>query len=79
MEDSQYLFEGLKVVDAASFIAGPSAATIMADFGAEVIKIEPPEVGDSLRWLITNGRMPEGKENYCWELETQPVLAWLLL
>ena len=48
MEDSQYLFEGLKVVDAASFIAGPSAATIMADFGAEVIKIEPPEVGDSL-------------------------------
>ena len=71
MEDSQYLFEGLKVVDAASFIAGPSAATIMADFGAEVIKIEPPEVGDSLRWLITNGRMPEGKENYCWELTSR--------
>ena len=49
MEDSQYLFEGLKVVDAASFIAGPSAATIMADFGAEVIKIEPPGLGDLTR------------------------------
>jgi len=71
LKDSQHLFEGLKVVDAASFIAGPSAATIMADFGAEVIKIEPPEVGDSLRWLITNGRMPEGKENYCWELTSR--------
>ena len=71
MKDSETLFEGLKVVDAASFIAGPSAATIMADYGAEVIKIEPPVVGDSLRWLITNGRMPEGKENYCWELTSR--------
>ena len=71
MEDSQYLFEGLKVVDAASFIAGPSAATIMADFGAEVIKIEPPEVGDSLRWLISRSKMPEGPENYCWQLTSR--------
>ena len=71
LKESQNLFEGLKVVDAASFIAGPSAATIMADYGAEVIKIEPPDVGDSLRWLIANGRMPEGKENYCWELTSR--------
>ena len=48
----KYLLEGIKVIDAASFIAGPSAATIMSDFGAEVIKIEPAE-GDSLRNLIT--------------------------
>ena len=34
----KYLLEGIKVIDAASFIAGPSAATIMSDFGAEVIK-----------------------------------------
>ncbi len=71
MTDSEYLFEGLRVIDAASFIAGPSAATIMADYGAEVIKVEPPEIGDSLRWLISNGRMPEGKENYCWELTSR--------
>src|SRR6266478_4812639 len=36
------IFSGLKVVDLASFIAGPSAATILSDFGADVIKIEPP-------------------------------------
>lgn len=36
------LFAGLRVIDAASFLAGPCAATMLADFGAEVIKIEPP-------------------------------------
>ena len=35
------LFEGVKVIDAASFLAGPCAATIMADYGADVVKIEP--------------------------------------
>ena len=34
------------------------------------IKIEP-QYGDSLRNLIVNGRMPEGKENYCWELTSR--------
>ena len=53
MTEEKLLLEGIKVVDAASFIAGPAAATIMSDYGAEVIKIEPPEVGDSLRWLIS--------------------------
>jgi crotonobetainyl-CoA:carnitine CoA-transferase CaiB-like acyl-CoA transferase len=37
------ILSGLKVVDLASFIAGPGAATILSDFGAEVIKIEPPD------------------------------------
>ena len=50
---SDHLLEGIKVIDAASFIAGPSAATIMSDYGAEVIKIEP-QSGDSLRNLIVN-------------------------
>ena len=35
------LFKGLKVVDAASFLAGPCAATIMSDYGADVVKVEP--------------------------------------
>ena len=43
------IFSGLKVVDLASFIAGPGAATILSDFGAEVIKIEPPGIGDPYR------------------------------
>ncbi|MEC9153554.1 MAG: CoA transferase, partial [Pseudomonadota bacterium] len=38
---SEGILSGLKVIDAASFIAGPASTTIMADFGAEVVKIEP--------------------------------------
>ena len=36
---SAYLFSGLKVLDFASFIAGPAAATVLSDFGAEVVKV----------------------------------------
>ena len=46
------LFSDLLVIDCASFVAGPAAATIMSDFGARVIKIEPPGDGDSYRTLI---------------------------
>jgi crotonobetainyl-CoA:carnitine CoA-transferase CaiB-like acyl-CoA transferase len=37
------IFSDLKVVDLSSFIAGPGAATILSDFGADVIKVEPPQ------------------------------------
>jgi formyl-CoA transferase len=43
--------EGLRVLDLASFIAGPVATTVMGDYGAEVIKIEPPGEGDPQRKL----------------------------
>ena len=46
---SEPLFAGLKVIDCASWIAGPAAATILSDFGADVIKIEPPGAGDPWR------------------------------
>ena len=38
-----YFLEDLTVVDVATFLAGPAAATILADYGADVIKVEPPE------------------------------------
>ena len=41
--------EGIRVVDAATFIAAPFCATLLAEFGAEVIKVELPGVGDPLR------------------------------
>ena len=47
------VFDGLKVIDCASFIAGPAAATVMSDFGAEVVKIEPPGTGDPYRRRAT--------------------------
>jgi len=48
---------GLKVVELGQLIAGPFAAKTLADFGAEVIKVEPPGTGDPLRqWrLLHNG------------------------
>ena len=48
---------GLKVLELGQLIAGPFAAKTLADFGAEVIKIEPPGTGDPLRqWrLLHNG------------------------
>ena len=49
-QDSQLPLAGLKVVDAATLFAGPVVATIMADYGADVIKVEHPR-GDSLRGL----------------------------
>lgn len=41
--------KGLRVLDCGNMIAGPLAATQLADFGAEVIKIELPGIGDSMR------------------------------
>src|SRR5215469_11008550 len=52
------VFDGLKVIDCASFIAGPAAATVMSDFGAEVIKIEPPGMGDPYRRRATPSMGP---------------------
>jgi crotonobetainyl-CoA:carnitine CoA-transferase CaiB-like acyl-CoA transferase len=63
-------FAGLKVLDCASFIAAPAAATILGDFGADVIKIEPPE-GDPYRQLfVPFGFGPEGR-NHGWELDAR--------
>jgi crotonobetainyl-CoA:carnitine CoA-transferase CaiB-like acyl-CoA transferase len=45
--------EGIKVLEMGTLIAGPFAGRLMADFGAEVIKVEPPLKGDPLRkWRL---------------------------
>ena len=46
-----YLLDDITVIDAATYLAGPGAATILADFGANVIKVEPPS-GDGYRALV---------------------------
>jgi len=62
---TESLFTGLKVIDCASWIAGPAAATIMSDFGADVIKVEPPGVGDPWRG---RGPIPGKDVDYYWQL-----------
>src|SRR4051812_5838642 len=64
---SDNIFSGLKVVDFASFIAGPSAAVILSDFGADVIKVEPP-VGDLWRHGHQIPPQPQSKDAYPWHL-----------
>src|SRR3546814_15766501 len=61
---------GIRVIDAGSFIAGPAAATVMGDFGAEVIKIEPPE-GDSYRRLGAAPGNPVSKDDYAWIVDSR--------
>jgi crotonobetainyl-CoA:carnitine CoA-transferase CaiB-like acyl-CoA transferase len=57
----------VRVLDLGTMIAGPMAGTLMSDFGAEVIKIEQPNIGDTLRgvgpfaqgeslWFAVDGR-----------------------
>lgn len=65
------LFAGLRVIDCASFIAGPAAATILADFGAEVIKVEPPGAGDPYRALSSMPGQPTSPHNYNWLLDAR--------
>ncbi len=64
------IFSGLKVVDFASFVAGPGAAVILSDFGADVIKVEPPK-GEL--WRIGNKipPQPQSKYPYMWHLNNR--------
>ena len=48
MSNKQYMLEGVKVIEFANFVAGPCCGRILADWGAEVIKIEP-DFGDTMR------------------------------
>jgi crotonobetainyl-CoA:carnitine CoA-transferase CaiB-like acyl-CoA transferase len=65
------LFSDLLVLDCASFIASPAAATILSDFGARVIKIEPPEIGDSFRqWRHMPG-VPPCDVDFGWILDNR--------
>lgn len=54
-------FAGMRVIDSGSLIAMPYAATLLADFGAEVIHIERPGVGDTLRVLAPFAKTEDGK------------------
>ena len=58
---------GLRVIEMGSLIAGPFAAKTLGDFGAEVIKIEPPGIGDPLR----SWRTPAGTTSVWWHVQAR--------
>ena len=57
-DSAQRPLDGLRVIEAGQLLAGPFAGTILGYYGAEVIKVEPPEVGDPIRrWRkLKNGQ-----------------------
>ena len=63
------LFSDLLVLDMGTWIAAPVATTILADYGARVIKIEMPGTGDDYRWLTTLPGMPQADVNYTWLMD----------
>jgi formyl-CoA transferase len=67
-QSTQSVFSGLKVVELASFIAAPAAATMLSDFGADVIKVEAPGMGDPQRLLSSIPPSPAANGNYSWHL-----------
>jgi len=75
---TESIFSGLKVLDFASFIAGPAATTVLSDFGAEVIKVEPPGIGDPYRYLYLTPPNPPLKENYAWQLTNRSKRSLVL-
>jgi formyl-CoA transferase len=60
---------GLVVLDISSFIAAPAAAVVLADYGADVIKIEPPGEGDPHRHNWKSANYPRSNVNFPWQLD----------
>jgi crotonobetainyl-CoA:carnitine CoA-transferase CaiB-like acyl-CoA transferase len=60
--------QGIRVLDAATFIAAPFAGTLLGEFGAEVIKVELPEVGDPCRRL---GNASVSGDSFAWLTEAR--------
>jgi len=65
-DDGEPPLGGMRVVDLATVLAGPGCARYLADFGAEVIKVERPGSPDSIRAM--GPRHPDDDVTYFWKL-----------
>ena len=71
MNEYDGVLKGLKVIDCATYVAGPAAATILSDFGADVIKIERPPDGDLWRTFSSVPGYPSCEFTYTWLLTSR--------
>jgi len=67
MSETTDVLKGIRVLEVAQWWFVPSAGAILADWGADVVKIEHPETGDPQRGLVTSGLVPKGGFNFMWE------------
>ncbi|SLN75740.1 CaiB/BaiF CoA transferase family protein [Oceanibacterium hippocampi] len=72
------LLTGIRVLDISNFIAGPAAATIMADYGADVIKVESPKMGDAYRYFQSSPGNPPCELDYGWQVDNRNKRALAL-
>ncbi|MBF9151871.1 CaiB/BaiF CoA transferase family protein [Novosphingobium jiangmenense] len=88
MSQKPVLLDGIRVVDLTTVVFGPYATQILADLGAEVIKIEAPGMGDAFRWsakaAVTPGMAPawmalnRGKKSAALDLKQENDRAVIL-
>ena len=71
-EPSTLPLSGIRILDVASFIAAPVAATVLGDYGADVIKVEPLGEGDPNRTIaVVASGYPKSPVNYPWHLDSR--------
>jgi crotonobetainyl-CoA:carnitine CoA-transferase CaiB-like acyl-CoA transferase len=71
MSEPGNLLSHLRVLDVSSYIAAPAAGTIMGDFGADVIKIEPLVTGDPYRAFQDAPGNPHSETAYGWQMDNR--------
>lgn len=71
MPEADLPLAGIRVVEVATWIAAPVAATILGDLGADVIKVEPPGEGDPYRALTTSPGFDPCDVNYTWIMDAR--------
>ncbi|HIV73207.1 MAG TPA: CoA transferase [Candidatus Aquabacterium excrementipullorum] len=87
MTSSPSMLQGIRVADMSTVIFGPYATQVLADLGADVIKVEPTGMGDAIRIVGTPPKTPgmsplhlrlnRGKRSVDWDLRTEEGRAAL--
>lgn len=71
MGESAHLLDGIRVVEVATMVLVPSAGAVMADFGAEVVKVEAPGIGDISRHTHNLPGMPISEIPYVFLMDNR--------